>query len=265
LAYSVLLPKMIQYSYMIILFFTILGVLFGSFLNAWMWRTRAGKSVLRGRSHCPKCNNALTWKENIPLLSYLWLRGRCLNCQKRISLQYPVVEFVVGFLFGFSAWFHDAQFLLIFRDAYILFFLTFVFVYDVIYQEIWDRMTTYPAFLLLIPTAMFGWHSGMSVTVGVVVGAGFFLLQYLISKGKWIGGGDIRLGMFMGVILGWPLILVALFFAYVGGTLFVLPFLMFGKKKMASRVPFGAYLTLATTVTMYYGTDIVQWYVGLIS
>jgi len=250
---------------MIILFLTVLGVLFGSFLNAWIWRTRAGKSVLKGRSHCPKCNNALTWKENIPVFSYLWLRGRCLNCQKHISLQYPLVELAVGFLFGFSAWFHDAQFLLVFRDAFTLFFLTFVFVYDVTYQEIWDRMTIYPALVLLAATAFFGWQTGMSLTVGIVVGSGFFFLQYLVSKGKWIGGGDIRLGMFMGVILGWPLILVSLFFAYVGGTLFVLPFLVLKKKKMASRVPFGAYLTLATAVTMFYGWDIVHWYVALIS
>ena len=250
---------------MIILFFTILGVLFGSFLNAWMWRTRAGKSVLRGRSHCPKCNNALTWKENIPLLSYLWLRGRCLNCQKRISLQYPVVEFVVGFLFGFSAWFHDAQFLLIFRDAYILFFLTFVFVYDVIYQEIWDRMTTYPAFLLLIPTAMFGWHSGMSVTVGVVVGAGFFLLQYLISKGKWIGGGDIRLGVLMGVMLGVSGTLAALLLSYVGGAIIALGLICAKKATVKSHIPFGTFLTAATYAILLYGNEIISWYLHLLS
>jgi len=251
--------------YMDILFFFVFGVLLGSFLNAWIWRTRSGKSIWRGRSMCPKCGNTLTWKENIPLVSFFWLRGRCLTCQKKISFQYPFVEIVVGCLFAFSAWFHAGYILLTFRDAFVLFFLTFVFVYDVTYQEIWDRMTVYPALFLLVPTAILGWHSGMSITVGVVVGAGFFLLQYLISKGKWIGGGDIRLGMLMGVILGWPLILVALFFAYVGGALFVLPFLVLKKQTMASRVPFGAYLTLATALTMFYGMDIVQWYIGLIS
>ena len=256
---------MIQCPHMSILFFTILGVLFGSFLNAWIWRTKVGKSVMKGRSACPKCGNVLSWKENIPVVSFFWLRGRCLTCQKPISIQYPLVELAVGFLFGFSAWFHGADYLLIVRDSSILFFLTFVFVYDFFYQEIWDRMTTYPALVLLIPTAIFGWQSGMSLTIGVVVGAGFFLLQYLISRGTWIGGGDIRLGMFMGVILGWPLILVAIFFAYVGGALFVLPFLMLGKKKMASRVPFGTYLTIATAVTMFYGADILSWYIGLIS
>jgi len=248
-----------------ILFFFVHGLLFGSFLNAWIWRTRSGKPIWKGRSMCPKCSNTLTWKENIPLVSFVWLRGRCLTCQDTISIQYPLVELAMACLFAFSAWFHAGYILLAFRDAFILFFLTFVFVYDTLYQEIWDRMTTYPAFALLIPTALLGWHSGMSITVGIVVGAGFFLLQYLVSKGKWIGGGDIRLGMFMGVILGWPLILVALFFAYVGGTLFVLPFLMLGKKHMATRVPFGAYLTVGTVIAMFYGMQIVSWYVGLIS
>jgi prepilin signal peptidase PulO-like enzyme (type II secretory pathway) len=103
------------------------------------------------------------------------------------------------------------------------------------------------------------------MTIGILVGGGFFLLQYAVSKGTWVGGGDIRLGMFMGVILGWPLILVALLLAYVGGTLFVLPFLIAGKKQLAGKIPFGAYLSVATVVMMFWGERLVDWYIGLLT
>ena len=248
---------------MIVLFF-ITGLLFGSFLNAWVWRTREGLSVLKGRSVCPSCKKELTWAENIPLLSFLLQRGECKRCKKPISWQYPLVELTIGLLFAFAAWQHGGNIEFILRDSFIIFFLTFVFVYDLRYQEIWDRMTMWPAFMLLIATAVFGWHSWRSVLLGVIVGAGVFLLQYIVSKGKWIGGGDIRLGMFMGVILGLPLTVLAIFLAYVGGALFILPFLIFGKKKFASKIPFGTYLSVATVVAMFWGESILEWYVGFI-
>ncbi len=242
----------------------IIGLLLGSFLNAWIWRTREGISVLKGRSMCPQCKKQLTWIENIPLLSFVLQSGKCRGCKKAISWQYPLVELAMGVLFVFAAWFHAGNIEFILRDSFILFFLTFVFVYDLRYQEIWNRMTMLPAFMLLIAIAVFGWHSWRSVLLGVIVGAGVFLLQYIVSKGKWIGGGDIRLGMFMGVILGLPLTVLAIFLAYVGGALFILPFLIFGKKKFASKIPFGTYLSLATFVAMFWGERVVEWYLGLI-
>jgi len=122
----------------------------------------------------------------------------------------------------------------------------------------------YPATVLVVATVWFDWLSIPFMLIGVLVGMGFFFLQYLISRGRWIGGGDIRLGLFMGVILGWPLILLALFLAYIGGALFVLPFLLLGKKQMATKVPFGAYLSIATVVTMFWGKGLVEWYIGLL-
>jgi len=249
--------------YMEVIFFFI-GAILGSFLNAWIWRTHVGASMCRGRSACPQCKKALSWYENLPILSFVLQKGRCRECHASISLQYPLVELSVGLLFAFTAWFHGNDSLLILRDCFILFFLTFTFVYDVRYQEIWDRMTMYPATVLVVATVWFDWLSIPFMLIGVLVGMGFFFLQYLISRGRWIGGGDIQLGLFMGVILGWPLILLALFLAYIGGALFVLPFLLLGKKQMATKVPFGAYLSIATVVTMFWGKGLVEWYIGLL-
>jgi prepilin signal peptidase PulO-like enzyme (type II secretory pathway) len=98
----------------------------------------------------------------------------------------------------------------------------------------------------------------------MAVGGGFFLLQYLVSRGKWIGGGDVRFGVMMGVLLGWPNILVALFIAYVLGAVVAVPLLIFKKKKMKSEVPFGAFLAIGTAAAMFWGSWIVNWYVGMI-
>jgi prepilin signal peptidase PulO-like enzyme (type II secretory pathway) len=249
---------------MMILYF-ILGTIFGSFLNAWIWRTRERTSVVRGRSRCPSCKTQLQWYENIPLISFVLQKGRCSSCKERISWQYPLVELAMGVLFAGISLFHGYDTILSVRDMCIAFFLMFVWVYDVRYQEIWDRMTVWPALGLALATAIFQWHSWQSMTIGILVGGGFFLLQYVVSKGTWVGGGDIRLGMFMGVILGWPLILVALLLAYVGGTLFVLPFLIAGKKQLAGKIPFGAYLSVATVVMMFWGERLVDWYIGLLT
>lgn len=245
---------------MLVIIFAISGLLFGSFLNVWVLRTNEGVSVIRGRSVCPQCKKRLSWYENIPLVSFILQKGKCRGCKKFISLQYPLVELVIGLLFWFVAWFHSGAVEFIIRDAFILFFLTFIFVYDLKYQEIWDRMTIYPAIILVVATLWFGWLTIQSLLIGMSVGSGFFLAQYVISNGKWIGGGDIRLGLFMGVILGWPNVLLALFFAYVGGALFVLPFLILKKKHLATKVPFGSYLSIATIVAMFWGENIIQWY-----
>ncbi len=254
---------MLLCTYMVITFF-FTGILFGSFLNAWIWRTKEGMSVLKGRSICPACKKSLTWKENIPLVSFFLQRGKCSECKQKISWQYPIIELCIGIIFAFVAWFHAENLEFIFRDAFILFFLAFVFIYDLKYQEIWDRMTIHPAAVLAVASIWFGWLSIPSMLIGILVGMGFFLLQYLVSKGRWIGGGDIRLGLFMGIILGWPLILLAIFFAYVGGAILVLPFLIMGKKQFASKIPFGTYLALSTAVTIFWGQHILDWYLGMI-
>jgi prepilin signal peptidase PulO-like enzyme (type II secretory pathway) len=249
----------------------ILGLFFGSFLNAWVWRTKVSLSVARGRSMCTACKKQLVWYDNIPLFSFLFLRGKCRKCEKNISMQYPVVEFVTGGLFLFVAWYYQVSFasmsfvsLEFFRDIGIIFFLIAIFIYDLLYKEIWDRWTIFPAAVLFILAIMFGWHSWHSMLIGIAIGAGFFLLQYIVSRGKWIGGGDIRLGVFMGVILGWPQILLALMLAYISGAFIGIILILMKKKKLASETPFGTYLALATFVTMFWGERIVAWYLSLI-
>ncbi len=246
----------------------ILGLFLGSFLNAWMWRTRVGKSVAKGRSMCPQCKKQLSWRDNIPLLSFLFLKGKCRYCKKPISWQYPLVEFLTALLFTLSAIRYPVsegifQVGLAYELA-LVFFLVAVFTYDFLYKEIWDKWTTIPAIGFFVIALTFGWQSWQSMLLGVAIGAGFFLLQYVVSKGKWIGGGDIRLGVLMGVVLGWPLILVALMLAYIGGAMVSVILLALKKKQLASETPFGTYLAVATLVAYFYGGDIIAWYMKLL-
>ena len=250
------------------LFLFLLGTVIGSFLNAAIWRAREEKPLSRGRSMCPHCCTTLKPYELLPVLSFIFLRGKCRTCKKPISWQYPLVEIITGLLFVLAAGIHTIsleQFSFLYlRDIFILSCLVFVFVYDFLYQEILDRVTTIPAIVLLPISWYFGWHSGASLLLGVLIGAGFFLAQFYLSRGKWVGGGDVRLGFFMGAILGFPGILLALLLAYIGGALWSVGLILLKKKSVSSETPFGTYLAIATVITMFWGEKIITWYLGFL-
>lgn len=151
------------------------------------------------------------------------------------------------------------------RDWFIVTVLLFIFWYDLQYREIGDSTTLIPGLVLVLLALVFGWHSWQSLVLGIVVGVGFFLVQYIVSHGRWIGGGDIRFGFLMGVVLGWPRILVALFFAYIVGALFNVVALTRKTQSLHSAVPFGPYLVIGTIIAMGYADAVVRWYLSLLS
>ena len=244
------------------------GLALGSFMNAWVWRTRENLDISHSRSMCPKCRQPIAWYDNIPFISWLILRAKCRHCQDKISWQYPMVEVFIALAFLFTAARHSSSLFLpqlsaaLIRDLIIIILLVFVFLYDLKYREILDRVTTVPAIILFFLSLIFGWQSWQSLLFGVLFGAGFFLILYLISKGAWIGGGDARLGFFMGVILGWPNILVAFFIAYMLGAIISLILIALKKKTMKSETAFGAYLAVGALVAMFFSDNIINWYLG---
>lgn len=257
-------------------FIFIFGMLWGSFLNVWVYRTRVGQSIFKPASFCPNCGHTIRWYDLIPVLSFLLLKGKCRDCKKKISLQYPLIELATGvlsvvvFLSTVVATTHPLTlqtipYVTLIRDLAIVFFLEFVFIYDFLYGEIPDKVTLIPAFVLFLFSLIFKWNNFQNLVIGVLIGAGFFLAQFLISKGRWIGGGDIRLGFFMGVILGSSLIAVALFFAYIGGAILAIPLLLLKKKERQSTLPFGTFLSTATVVASLWGKDIMDWYLSLLN
>ncbi|MSU75777.1 MAG: prepilin peptidase [Candidatus Magasanikbacteria bacterium] len=271
----------------VFLFF--LGTCLGSYLNSWMWRTykqidkgsdllsptahtplpRSQRGIqLPSRSVCVHCHRQLEWFENIPLVSFLILRGKCRTCKKIIPMDYFVVELVVGLGFLFLGWYHfnSNQIVpaLLFRDFFFFSLFTVIFAYDLKYYLIISNLVWVGSIVAFVVSYFFLGFSTYSLLLGILIASGFFLLQYLVSRGKWIGGGDVRLGVVMGALLGFPNILVALFLAYVGGGLISLPLVIFKKKGMQSQIPFGTFLSVATLVAMLWGRQVADWYVGLI-
>ncbi|MBI4276327.1 prepilin peptidase [Candidatus Uhrbacteria bacterium] len=241
-----------------------IGLAVGSFLNVAIVRLPEGRTV-RGRSACLACSRTLTWTELIPLVSFFILRGKCKSCRTPISWQYPIVELITGVLFIATWYFHNysiTQLPVLLRDAFFLSVLLVIFVHDLRWSIIIDRVTL-PA--LAVTLALQFWIAPtfatvQSLAIGMTIGGGFFAAQYIVSRGRWIGGGDIRLGVLMGAMLGWRGTLVSLFLAYMIGAVIASILLLVRRKRFGDAIPFGTFLTVATAVSLFYGEAIIQWY-----
>ena len=252
--------------------FFILGLIIGSFINCLLWRLYKKESMM-GRSYCPKCKKQIVWYDNIPILSFLFLRGKCRSCKKKISIQYPVVELITGVLFTLVFYFNfqslnfefltfDSKFMIqLFRDLFFVSVMVIIFIYDLKWYMILDKITL-PSIVIIFTLNLFLGFEWTSLLLAGFVGGGFFLAQFLVSKGKWIGGGDIRLGLLMGVMFSWPMILLSLFLAYLLGSFISIFLIIFGKKKWGSQVPFGVFLTPSSIIILFWGQQILNWYIN---
>ena len=237
----------------------ILGLVVGSFLNVVIYRLHVGGGFVAGRSYCPHCKHSLATTDLVPLVSFILLRGRCRYCRKKISWQYPLVESATALLFLIFYLAHGLTLPLLVYAVYGC-FLMVIFVFDLRYYLILDKVSV-PAMVVAALGSLFILKiSALHLLTGALIGAGFFLVQFLVSKGKWIGGGDIRLGAVMGLMLGYQQLLVALFIAYLLGSIIGIGLVMGGKKKMSSQIPFGTFLSLATVITFFIGSPIVEYY-----
>lgn len=257
---------------MTVAFVFILGIFVGSFLNVVILRLHRQESFIKGRSKCLFCRHTLYVKDLVPLFSYLFLKGRCRYCQKRFSHQYPLVELFTGLAFVLVFWKVLPSFdlasmsalqLLHLLDWWVIAsFLVIIFVYDLKYYLILDKVVI-PVVILAFVVNLFLGFSLLNLIFAIIVGGGFFLLQFVVSKGRWIGGGDIRLGALMGAVLGWPQILTALFLAYIIGSIISIILLLNKRKEWTDKIPFGTFLTLATLMTMLWGPWLVKFYLSL--
>ncbi len=257
------------YVYILVFLF---GLAIGSFLNVIIFRLKKGKSPLKGRSYCPKCKHKLNWIDLIPFLGFFIRKGKCHYCGKKISRQYPSVELAAGLLFVFVCWYYFSmpgpKELFIIRDLVFVSILIVIFVYDLKYKLILDKVSLPAAGFAILYNVLLGYPRGdtftslLNLILAGAIGAGFFLLQFWLSKGKWIGGGDIRLGLLMGFMVGWPLIFVALFLSYIGGAVVGLFLLASKKKTLKAEIPFGIFLAPATFLTIFYGQQLLNWYLS---
>ncbi|MEK7653086.1 MAG: prepilin peptidase [Patescibacteria group bacterium] len=255
-------------------FVFIFGNIIGSYLNVIIFRLQKKERIITKHSHCPHCQKNLAAKDLIPIASFFILKGRCRYCSQKISWQYPLLEAAAGLVFilityntigglGWSMLFISSSvFWLWVRNLVFASFLIIIFIYDLRWYLILDKITL-PAMVAVLLFNLFLGFNLINLLIAALIAFGFFFIQFSLSRGRWIGGGDLRLGALMGLMLGWPNILVALFFAYIIGAVCSLLLVAFGQKGFKSQMPFGTFLTLGTLIALLYGETIISWYLRL--
>jgi len=238
----------------------IFGLLVGSFLNCVIFRIEKNESFLLGRSYCPNCKHKLSFLDLIPIFSFLFLKGKCRYCQKKISWQYPLIELVAGLLFLLVFHFYSLSLLFFFFSA-VISLLLIVFVYDLKHYLIPDNIIYFG--IILVSLYLICSKSGFDHLWAALGLAGSFLAIVYFSKEKWMGLGDVKLAFLMGLILGWPATLVALFLASFTGAIMGIGLILLRKKGMKSEVPFGPFLTAGTVISLFWANELMTWYFNL--
>lgn len=293
---------------MVIAMLIVLGLCFGSFINALVWRFHeqeeqlkakskkskvkktAGRrlsalssqltahdrrlSIMEGRSMCPNCQHKLAWYDLIPVLSWLSLKSKCRYCHKPISWQYPVVELLTAALFVLSYVFWPSTVYSLPSTSYLLaFWLIFLTgfialaIYDIRWMILPNRII-FPMqalagiYALVVIAGSDNWFQAAQATaLSVLCSAGLFYVLFQVSKGKWIGGGDVKLAVILGLVLGSPAkALLMLFTASLLGTIISLPLLLSHRLKKNSRIPFGPLLIIGTIIAYLFGASLITWY-----
>ncbi len=270
---------------MIILVLVLLGLCLGSFVNALVWRLheqdqlvgkkakKAAKelSISQGRSMCPDCRHQLGFWDLLPVVSWLGLRGKCRYCHQAISWQYPLVEVLTAILFVFSYlfWPYDWTTLGIFQFViWLVMVVGFMAltVYDIRWQILPDRIV-YPLIVVASINALVvsvinkdPMHLVYALT-GIACLAGLFYVIFQVSSGKWIGGGDVKLGVVIGLLVTGPVnAVLVLFAASVLGLLVALPDVLRKKSGLSKRIAFGPFLMAAAVIVFLFGADLADWY-----
>jgi len=255
----------------IILF--IIGAFIGSFLNVVIIRLPERRSIFRERSACMKCKAILKPLDLIPILSFFILKGRCRSCKESISWQYPIIEFLSGAVFVFVGYYHNVLDGLanpiFYRDLVFVMALLLLFTSDLKFGKIFDAITLpMIVFAFIVNIFLFSTSENyldvvLYLLLSGLVCAAFFGLQYLASKGAWLGAGDVKLGTMIGFMLGWPMVISCVVLAYIMGAFASIILLFFKKKRLSSKIPFGTFLCLSTFVILFWGTELTDWIINL--
>ena len=251
------------------------GLVLGSFLNVCIVRLPANESVVRPRSKCPRCGRMIAWYDNIPVLSWILLRGKCRGCALPISPLYPLVELATGAIWFGMAW-HNGLTLETVRGGLFFTLLLGIAVTDAREYIIPDEMSLGGLVAALAIALLRGWPALRIALIGAAVG--FFLLWGFAAAGTWLGkrmgmvggegqpeeamgGGDIKMMAMVGAFLGWPGVLMTVFLGAAAGSLVYVPLNLMGHKKL---VPFGVFLAMGAAITYLAGHVLIDFYLRFI-
>jgi leader peptidase (prepilin peptidase)/N-methyltransferase len=236
------------------------GAVIGSFLNVCIVRLPAEQSVVSPPSRCPQCGKPVEWRDNVPMLSWLLLGGKCRGCGKPISILYPLVELATALLWAGMAWYYGLS-LEALTGALFGTLLIGIALTDAREYIIPNEFTYGGLAIGLVLSAAGGLDSVVSALIGAVVGFGILWLVGI--AGRWafkeeaMGGGDIKMMAMVGAFVGWQGVLLTIFLGALAGTAIFLPLTLLGRKKL---VPFGVFLAIGAAVTYVIGPSIIEWY-----
>jgi len=243
------------------------GLFIGSFLNVCIHRIPRDESIVFPASRCPKCGRAIRPWENIPVLSYLFLMGRCRGCREKISIRYPVVELLsallaVAMLYRFGL---TPSFFIYYLWACVLLVITFI---DIDFQIIPDSLSIGGIVVGLVLV----WWLPLSYTnalMGLFLGAGLLIFviygYYFLTGKEGMGGGDVKLLGMIGVVTGWQGVLFTIFMGSLIGTAVGVPWAFAQKKNMQAAIPFGPFLALGALIYVLWGDLFINWYFGILA
>ncbi len=244
------------------------GLVIGSFLNVCIYRLPRGESIVFPSSKCPGCGYSISAKDNIPIVSYIILRGKCRNCGISISPRYPLVEFLNGLLYVLVLWRYGLSITSIVFMLYMSALIVITFI-DIDFQIIPDVITIpgaiisliLGAFLLKDPfirTTMLGWKSSVA---GAVLGFGLFYGIAVLSRGG-MGGGDIKMMAMVGALTGWKGVLLTTFAGSLLGSVIGIALMVFKGKGRKTKIPFGPFLAAGSVLSVLFGQEILRLYLG---
>lgn len=259
------------------LFIFYFGAIAGSFLNVVILRLPQGAS-LSGRSRCVHCGRKLKPVELFPLFSFLILKGKCKNCRMAISWRYFTIELITGLMFlAVFLWQNPVDqigYLFFLKSLVLIAVLIAVFVIDLEHYLILDEVLLAGGIIALgfnLILDLISKHKIYSLDSlalsGLLAALGFscfFFSLWYVSKGKWMGFGDVKFMFFLGLALGWPDVLVCFILAFLLGTVFSLPLLILGKKTLSSKLPFGTFLSVAAALALFFGDKLFVWYLAVL-
>ena len=243
-------------------FFMIFGLVFGSFFNVVGLRVPKGESIVTPPSHCDGCKRRLTAIDLVPVLSYIFLGGKCRTCGAKIGFFHPLMELLTGILFTLAY----LQFGFTPELAVALLFislLVIITVSDIAYMLIPDKVLLPFTVVLSICRVFSPLDPWWDAIVGAAVGFGILFIIAFVSKGG-MGGGDIKLFFVIGLVLGFKLTIVALFMSAVIGLVAGVVQLMWQKKGRKQPIPFGPWIAVGSVLTYFYGQEILEWYTNLL-
>ncbi len=235
----------------------IFGLVVGSFLGAYTFRYPRGISVLRGRSVCPKCKKNLVWYDNIPVLSFILLKGRCRECGKKISLRYPLIELATALGFV-GIWFLFLEPVFLIFLILIFSLLMAVFVIDLEQKIVPDELVftgfglTVFYLLLVSPSILF---TNLAAGFGAAL---FLLLVHLVTRGRGMGLGDVKFAVFAGTFLGWPMVPIWLFTAFLTGAIVGTILVLAKKVSFGKQIAFGPFLVMSLIIVFIWGEKFIN-------